>query len=105
LVAAAGSLGWNVVTTPGFWLAVGGIGLTALLNVGVAFGGALMLALRARDVPRRLRRLVFRTVAKRLALSPGLFLLPGRHEPLRRGAPIVNEEIDSAEEQRTGSGD
>ncbi|RXZ38472.1 preprotein translocase subunit TatB [Oxalobacteraceae bacterium CAVE-383] len=76
LTAAAAGLGWQVLATPPFWLAVAGVIATALLNVGVAFACALGLALRAREVPRRTRRLVFRLVLRRFMLSPFGFLFP-----------------------------
>jgi site-specific recombinase len=84
LVAAAASLGWPVLATPAFWLAAAGVAVTALLNVGIAFGCALALALRAREAPRRIRRLVFRSVIRRFMLAPHGFLFPP-------GAPRVNE--------------
>lgn len=74
LTAAACSLGWSTLATPEFWLAVGGIVLTGLLNVGVAFACALSLALRAREVPVRIRRLVVRSLLRRLSASPAAFL-------------------------------
>lgn len=74
LVAAAASLGGQVFSTPQFWLACAGIVVTGLLNVGVAFACALGLALRARDVPKRVRRLVFRAVLRRFMLSPQVFV-------------------------------
>lgn len=77
VVAAAGSLGMQVFALPEFWLAAGGVVLIGLLNVGVAFALALGLALRAREVPARIRRVVFRSVLKRFAASPRSFLLPG----------------------------
>jgi site-specific recombinase len=76
LAAAVASLGWQVLATPPFWLAVVGVVLTALLNVGVAFACALGLALRAREVPKRIRRVVFRVVLRRFMLSPFGFLFP-----------------------------
>jgi site-specific recombinase len=76
LAAAVAGLGWQVMATPPFWLAVAGVAATALLNVGVSFAFALGLALRAREVPRRTRRLVFRVVLRRFMLSPFGFLFP-----------------------------
>jgi site-specific recombinase len=76
LTAAVAGLDWHVMGTPAFWLAVAGVVLTALLNVGVAFACALGLALRARDVPKRTRRLVFRVVLRRFMVSPFGFLFP-----------------------------
>ncbi|MDB5989359.1 MAG: preprotein translocase subunit TatB [Herbaspirillum sp.] len=82
LTAAVSSLGWPVLSTPAFWLAVAGVVLTALLNVGVAFACALGLALRAREVPRRIRRQVFRMVLRRCILSPYGFLFASRTNPI-----------------------
>ncbi len=76
LVAAGASLGWDIVTTPAFWLAVSGIVLIGALNVGIAFLCAMALALRAREIPARIRRVVFRAVLRRFAASPWTFLFP-----------------------------
>lgn len=78
LTAAAASLGWDVLTQPGFWLAVVGVAVIGILNVGVAFSCALGLALRARDVPARIRRVVFRAVLRRFSSSPYSFLFPAK---------------------------
>ncbi|HTN67306.1 MAG TPA: preprotein translocase subunit TatB [Burkholderiaceae bacterium] len=79
LVAAACSLGWNALITPQFWLALAGVGVTGLLNIGVGFGCALMLALSARELPGRTRRLVLRALLRRMLAAPRFFLLPGRN--------------------------
>jgi site-specific recombinase len=105
LAAAAGSLGWSVFASAPFWLALAGIALMALLNVGIAFGCTLTLALRARDVPGRTRRLVFRAVLRRFAASPLAFLLPERQkaataEPVRQPDAAGPPE----KERRSGSG-
>lgn len=89
LTAAVAALGWQVMATPPFWLAACGVAVTALLNVGVAFACALGLALRAREVPRRARRMVFRAVLRRFILSPWSFLLPPAKPETER---IANEE-------------
>lgn len=70
------TLGWQGFVTPEFWLAAAGIFVIGLLNVGVAFACSLALALRARDVPARVRRLVFRAVLRRFTASPHAFLFP-----------------------------
>ncbi len=70
------TLGWQGFVTPEFWLAAAGIFVIGLLNVGVAFACSLTLALRARDVPARVRRLVFRAVLRRFTASPHAFLFP-----------------------------
>jgi len=73
LAAAAGSLGWHALAMPQFWLGAAGVFLTALLNIGVAFFGALALALHAREVPPRSRRLVWRALARRMLSAPGFY--------------------------------
>lgn len=78
LAAASASLGWSVLGEPAFWLAVAGILVIGLLNVGVAFGCALTLALHARDVPARVRRVVLRAVIRRFTASPRSFLFPDK---------------------------
>jgi len=76
LVAASVSLGWSVLLTPAFWLAASGIVLIGALNIGVAFCCAMLLALRAREIPARIRRLVFRAVLRRMSAAPLIFLFP-----------------------------
>lgn len=78
LTAAASSLGWQVLAAPQFWLALAGIVCIGVFNVGVSFACALILALRARNVPARIRRLVFRAVLRRFSASPRSFLIPER---------------------------
>ena len=70
------TLGWHGFATAEVWLAIAGILVIGLLNVGVAFGCSLLLALRARDVPSRVRRLVLRAVLRRFTASPLAFLFP-----------------------------
>lgn len=76
LTMAAAAIGWPVLAQPAFWLAVAGIVCIGILNVSVAFGCALALALRAREVPRRIRRLVLRAVLRRFMAAPSTFLFP-----------------------------
>lgn len=94
LAAAVSSLGWEAMLTPQFWLACAGIVAIGLLNVGVAFSCALALALRARDVPKRVRRLVFRAVLRRFTLTPYIFFWPTKPE-----SPAVIEAEEAADEQ------
>jgi len=81
LLAAAGSLGWQVCAEPSLWLAVAGVLAAGLLNVAVAFACALVLALRARAVRPRSGRRVAGAVLRRFAASPRAYLLPDRDEP------------------------
>ncbi|HWU99064.1 MAG TPA: preprotein translocase subunit TatB [Oxalicibacterium sp.] len=106
LTAAAGSLGWDVVTMPQFWLACAGVVSIGLLNVGIAFACALALALRARDVPKRTRRLVFRAVLQRFALRPAVFFWPVAVENVAAALPDEEEVLLQAEgEEMPGKGD
>lgn len=70
LMAAVSSLGWETVTTNAFWMAIAGIVAIGIINVGVAFACALILALRARNVPAKLRYLVYRRVMRVLTTKP-----------------------------------
>lgn len=103
LTAAVASLGWHSLLTPEFWLAVFGILGIGVLNVGVAFACALALALRARDVPRRVQRLVYRAVLRRLAASPWLFLFPEQREAGTDVLPTQPAAEQPPQERRTGS--
>jgi site-specific recombinase len=98
LTAAAGSLGWSVFGSADFWLAVLGVLWIGALNVGVAFGCALTLALRAREVPARVRRLVYRAVLRRFAASPLSLLLPDR-QPARAEAKPAKAALPPSEER------
>jgi site-specific recombinase len=103
LTAAAGSLGWNVFAAPEFWLALAGLVFTALLNVGIASTCALTLALRARDVPARMRRLVFRAALRRVIASPLAWLLPERR-PAAVAPPVPQPDAEAPQEEKRRSG-
>ena len=87
LSGAVSSLGWQAFATPDLWLAIAGIVMIGLLNVGVAFSCALGLALQARAVPQRVRRIVFRQVIKRFSASPASFLLAAPAERIDQDPP------------------
>lgn len=76
LGAALGALGWELVSTPGFWLAVAGIALTGVLNVTVSFVLAFRLALRSRNIRLKDRARVYAAVRRRLRRQPFSFLWP-----------------------------
>jgi site-specific recombinase len=104
LTAAVSALGWQTFASPEFWLALVGIAAIGLLNVGVAFACALALALRARDVPRRVRRIVFRTVLKRFTASPRWFLLPAKQGVMTASVRPVETSVPD-EPQKRSKGD
>ncbi len=76
LTAAGMSLGWHSLLSIEFWLACAGVGAIGMLNLGVAFSCALALALRAREIPARLRQLVRLSLWRELRRKPAYFLLP-----------------------------
>lgn len=78
LGAALGALGWELVRTPGFWLAVAGIAVTGVLNVCVSFLLAFRLALRSRNIRLKDRARLYAAVRRRLRRQPVSFLLPAR---------------------------
>lgn len=76
LTAAVTSLGPHTLLSGQFWLAAAGIALIGALNVVVAFSCALALAMRARNVPARVRRMALRMVWRRFSAEPLAFLVP-----------------------------
>jgi site-specific recombinase len=70
LAAAVGVLGFGVVASWGFWLAVAGIVSMAFLNVGVSFFFAFQLALRSRDLPGVERSQIYRAILQAIVRRP-----------------------------------
>ncbi|HEY6174714.1 MAG TPA: hypothetical protein VIX73_09735 [Kofleriaceae bacterium] len=68
-----GAVGWGAVAA-----AIVGIALIGLLNFGVSFALALVVALRARDVPRGERRTLPGAVARHFLRRPAEFFYPPR---------------------------
>ncbi len=99
LTAAIFSLGWQALMTPAFWLAVGGVAITGLLSVAVAFACALALALRSRDLPRRARNIAMRAVLRRFVVRPLFFILP------ERSHAAVQDDADDDEQDDDDSSD
>jgi site-specific recombinase len=97
LLATLGSLGWQACAEPAFWLAVAGVLAAGLLNVAVAFGCALALALQARAVPPRAMRRVAGAVLRRFAASPRTYLLPDRQE---QSAPAIHTKDSGRNSER-----
>jgi site-specific recombinase len=81
LAAAAGAIGWPIVSQPVFWWCVAGIVVTGVLNVGVSFGLAFAVALRSRGLKLRDRERVAGAVRRRLRQQPLSFVLPPRSDP------------------------
>lgn len=78
LAAAVGTLGPDVLSTAAFWWCVAGLVATGALNLGVSFSLAFAVALRARGLHRRDRRLdrerIGRSIRRRLVTAPASFL-------------------------------
>jgi site-specific recombinase len=73
---ALGVLGQGALHTPSFWWAVAGIAVMAMLNVGVSFALAFMLALRSRGMRRAEARRLSRAVLARVLANPLRLLFP-----------------------------
>jgi len=78
LTLAISSIGINSVGSGAFISAVVGIAIIGLLNFGVSFALALVVALRARDVARGERRTLPGAVLRRFVRRPFEFFYPPR---------------------------
>jgi len=78
VAAAVFSLGLPSLTSSSFWLAVAGLAVIGALNVGVSFGLALRVAMRAVDISPADRTRVYRAIRRQLVEHPGEFLWPPR---------------------------
>jgi site-specific recombinase len=76
LAATVAVLGWGIAADASFWLAVAGIALIGVLNVGVSFALALNVAIQARDMAGIRRRAVYGAIARRMMSAPASFLFP-----------------------------
>lgn len=70
IAMAAYQIGLSSLQTPVFWYGVGGILTMAILNVGVSFACAMIVAIRARKVEAPQRSLIYRAVGKRILQRP-----------------------------------
>jgi site-specific recombinase len=78
LTLAGAALGPDILPSASFIWAAVGIALIGLLNFGVSFALALMVAFRARDVGRKEIFVLFRAVIRRFFRSPFEFFFPTR---------------------------
>ena len=81
LTFAISSLGTDAIGSGPVLRAFAGIGVIGLLNFGVSFALALVVALRARDVQRGERRTLPAAVLRRLFTRPLEFFYPPREIP------------------------
>ncbi len=76
LAATVVVLGWGIVATAPFWLAVAGLALIGALNVGMSFALALNVAIQARNIEGIRRRAVYGAIVRRMVTAPASFLFP-----------------------------
>ncbi|HEU0030652.1 MAG TPA: hypothetical protein VFQ53_08465 [Kofleriaceae bacterium] len=81
LTLAISSVGIDHIGIGLFVAAAIGIAIIGLMNFGVSFALALVIALRARDVPRGERRMLPVAVLKRFVKRPLEFFIPPREAP------------------------
>ena len=76
IFAAVPTLGWDVVVTPEFILALLGIVVIGILNVSVSFGLALAFSIVAKGIKESRRNLIVKAIFRRLVRKPWQFFLP-----------------------------
>jgi site-specific recombinase len=75
------------------WFAVAGIGITFVLNLGVSFAIASLVALRAYEVPWEEQRQILRFLLREVWDAPLSFVFPVRDEVISIVQPEVEEEV------------
>ncbi|WP_313623819.1 site-specific recombinase [Achromobacter sp.] len=81
IAAALATLGWEVVHTRAFWMAVAGTAATGVLNVVVSFALAFNVALRSRDLRRDDRVALSAGVRRRILRRPASLFWPTKRRP------------------------
>ena len=74
--AAVPTLGWDVILTNDFILALLGIAVIGFLNVTVSFGLALIFSILAKGIKQSRRNLIIKEIFRRLVRKPWQFFLP-----------------------------
>jgi site-specific recombinase len=74
------------------WFAMAGIGITFVLNLGVSFAIASMVALRAYDVPRAEQWQILKFLVREVVDSPLSFIFPVKEEVLSIVPAVASEE-------------
>lgn len=75
LAAAMPTLGLEVLNSPVFWRAILGLLAVGFLNIFVSFSLAFFVAVRAKKISTRKRRLIYRSVWKRFTQKPISFFI------------------------------
>ena len=102
---ASGAAIWQEAAT---WLAMAGVVVSLLLNVATAFLCSLVLAMHAKSIKGRARRMVLRSLLRRLRSAPFSFLLPPKPHvavspPRIRPREVQRLQPESDDEDRTGT--
>ena len=97
IAGALSTLGTATVGSGSLMLLFAGLFGIGLVNVGVSFGLALWIAIRARGVRAPERRVIYRVLMARLLRRPWTFLLPGPAPVLEAasGAPLHRPDGES----------
>lgn len=93
LALAAARFGTSSFGHGWLWYAIAGIGITFVLNLGVSFSIASLVALRAYEVPREEQWQIVKFLAREVLDAPLSFVFPVREEVLSI-APVVDEEVE-----------
>jgi site-specific recombinase len=76
IFAAVPTLGWEIIASREFILALCGIGVIGVLNVGVSFALALGFAVLAKGLQESRRNFIFKKFLSRAMSRPWQFILP-----------------------------
>ncbi|MBC7539468.1 MAG: hypothetical protein H7281_11655 [Bacteriovorax sp.] len=78
IAASIPSLGFGVLETFVFWRCIVGLIVVGFLNIFVSFALAFFVAVRAKKISSRKRRLIYRSVIKRFTQRPISFFIPSK---------------------------
>lgn len=76
IAAALPTLGFGIMKSLLFWRCIAGLMAVGFINIFVSFSMAFFVAVRAKKISARKRRLIYRSVWKRFAQKPISFLIP-----------------------------
>lgn len=99
LALAAARFGTSSFGHGWLWYAIAGIGITFVLNLGVSFCIASLVALRAYDVPRQEQLQIVRFLLREVWDAPLSFVFPVRERVLSIAPSATTEDEVSAEHE------
>ncbi len=95
LALAAARFGTSSFGHDWFYWAVAGIAITFVLNLGVSFSIASIVALRAYEVPRHEQIQILRFLIREFVRSPLSFIFPAKEQ-----TPAISPEMEKAKDAR-----